>query len=416
MKPNYKLTKFTCFFLYPALAPTFILPPILFVIFRQMYGISYTLLGTLVFVNFGVQLAVDLFFSLCKTKFDYKPLQRGTPLLATAGLLIYGLVPTLLPQYAYAGLILGTVLFSIASGLNEVFLSPTLVAISEGNSEKDMSIMHSLYGYGCAAVALLSTVFLYVFGTESWLYLVLFWAVMPLVAFILFCFSPLPDIVTSEPTSQRSAKQKRIGLALCMVCIFLGSAAENTMTNWVSVYMERTLQIPKSLGDTLGLTAFALLLALTRTVYAKYGRNIYKVLMAGMIGAVVCYLAAGISSSGIVAIASCMLAGICTSMLWPGTLMFMEEKFPNPGVAAYALMAAGGDLGASVAPQGLGIVADTVAASNWASVQSLQSGLSTEQIGIKVGMLCTVLFPLAGILLLLYMKKFFSKINEKAAD
>ena len=188
------------------------------------------------------------------------------------------------------------------------------------------------------------------------------------------------------------------------------------MTNWVSVYMERTLQIPKSLGDTLGLTAFALLLALTRTVYAKYGRNIYKVLMAGMIGAVVCYLAAGISSSGIVAIASCMLAGICTSMLWPGTLMFMEEKFPNPGVAAYALMAAGGDLGASVAPQGLGIVADTVAASDWASVQSLQSGLSTEQIGIKVGMLCTVAFPLAGILLLLYMKKFFSKINEKAAD
>ena len=414
MKPNYKLTKFTCFFLYPALAPTFILPPILFVIFRQMYGISYTLLGTLVFVNFGVQLAVDLFFSLVSIKFDYKPLQRGTPLLATLGLLIYGLVPTFFPQYAYGGLVTGTVLFSVASGLNEVFLSPTLVAISEGNSEKAMSAMHSLYGYGCAAVAIISTAFLYIFGNENWLYLVLFWAVMPLIAFILFCLSPLPDIVTAEPTSRRSAKQKRIGLILCMVCIFLGSAAENTMCNWVSVYMERTLQIPKAVGDIVGLTAFALLLALTRTVYAKYGRNIYKVLVVGMVGAVGCYLAAGLTTSGAVAIGACMLAGICTSMLWPGTLMFMEEKFPNPGVAAYALMAAGGDMGASVAPQGLGIVADTVAASDWASVQSLQSGLSTEQIGIKVGMLCTVLFPLAGIFLLLYMKKFFSKIAEKA--
>ena len=414
MKSNYKLTKFTCFFLYPALAPTFILPPILFVIFRQMYGISYTLLGTLVFVNFGVQLAVDLFFSLVSIKFDYKPLQRGTPLLATLGLLIYGLVPTFFPQYAYGGLVTGTVLFSVASGLNEVFLSPTLVAISEGNSEKAMSAMHSLYGYGCAAVAIISTAFLYIFGNENWLYLVLFWAVMPLIAFILFCLSPLPDIVTAEPTSRRSAKQKRIGLILCMVCIFLGSAAENTMCNWVSVYMERTLQIPKAVGDIVGLTAFALLLALTRTVYAKYGRNIYKVLVVGMVGAVGCYLAAGLTTSGAVAIGACMLAGICTSMLWPGTLMFMEEKFPNPGVAAYALMAAGGDLGASVAPQGLGIVADTVAASDWAAGVSLQSSLSTEQIGIKVGMLCTVLFPLAGIFLLLYMKKFFSKIAEKA--
>jgi len=277
-----------------------------------------------------------------------------------------------------------------------------------------MSAMHSLYGYGCAAVAIISTAFLYIFGNENWLYLVLFWAVMPLIAFILFCLSPLPDIVTAEPTSRRSAKQKRIGLILCMVCIFLGSAAENTMCNWVSVYMERTLQIPKAVGDIVGLTAFALLLALTRTVYAKYGRNIYKVLVVGMVGAVGCYLAAGLTTSGAVAIGACMLAGICTSMLWPGTLMFMEEKFPNPGVAAYALMAAGGDMGASVAPQGLGIVADTVAASDWASVQSLQSGLSTEQIGIKVGMLCTVLFPLAGIFLLLYMKKFFSKIAEKA--
>ena len=416
MNPKYKLTRLTCFFLYPALAPLFILPPILFVAFRQMYGISYTLLGTLVLVNFGVQLGVDLFFSFFKIKFDHKTLLRFTPLLAAIGMLIYGFVPTLFPRYAYAGLVVGTVVFSMASGLNEVFLSPTLVAVSGENSEKDMSIMHSLYGYGSAGVAILSTLFLYVFGSENWLYLVLLWATLPVITFVMLCLSPLPDIVTSKPASQRSAKQKRIGLVLCMVCIFLGSAAENTMTNWVSVYMERTLQLPKMLGDTVGLATFALLLALTRTVYAKHGGDIYKVLMVGMIGAVGCYLAAGLSSSGAVAIVACMLTGICTSMLWPGTLLLMEEKFPNPGVAAYALMAAGGDMGASVAPQGLGIVADTVAASDWAADMSGRLGLSAEQIGIKAGMLCTVLFPLAGIILLIYMKKFFSRISEKAAQ
>ena len=43
-------------------------------------------------------------------------------------------------------------------------------------------------------------------------------------------------------------------------------------------------------------------------------------------------------------------------MLWPGTLILMEEKIPAVGIAGYALMAAGGDFGASIAPQTLGIV------------------------------------------------------------
>ena len=61
--PNYKRTRFTCFFTFPALTPAFVLPPILFATFRQMYGISYTLLGTLVLVNFCTQLGVDLIFA-----------------------------------------------------------------------------------------------------------------------------------------------------------------------------------------------------------------------------------------------------------------------------------------------------------------------------------------------------------------
>ena len=55
---------------------------------------------------------------------------------------------------------------------------------------------------------------------------------------------------------------------------------------------------------------------------------------------------------------ACVALGICTSMLWPGTLILMEEKIPAVGIAGYALMAAGGDFGASIAPQTLGIVVD----------------------------------------------------------
>ena len=144
-------------------------------------------------------------------------------------------------------------------------------------------------------------------------------------------------------------------------------------------------------------------------ISAKYGRNISAVLLAGMVGATVCYLIIGLSNNNILCFAACVLVGLVTSMLWPGTLILMEERIPAPGVAAYALMAAGGDVGASVAPQLLGIVVDNVSTSEWAAGLSAALSLSTEQIGMKVGMLVAGVFPFLGIFLLLYIKHYFKK-------
>ena len=100
-------------------------------------------------------------------------------------------------------------------------------------------------------------------------------------------------------------------------------------------------------------------------------------------------------------------------MLWPGTLILMEEKIPAVGVAAYALMAAGGDFGASVAPQTLGIVVDTIALTEWAKTFGIALSLTPEQVGFKIGMLIAGIFPILGVLLLLYMKNFFQKAKLK---
>jgi len=86
----------------------------------------------------------------------------------------------------------------------------------------------------------------------------------------------------------------------------------------------------------------------------------------------------------------------------------MEEQMPSPGIAAYALMAAGGDFGASIAPQMMGVIVDKVAASGWAGRLSQTLALTAEQIGMKTGMLITALFPLLGIGIVLYMKKYFA--------
>ena len=406
---NYKKTRFACFYTYLATASIFSLPPILFVTFREMYGVSYTLLGTLVLTNFCTQLIVDLIFSFFGKHFNPHTALKVMPVLTSLGLLIYALIPSLFPQAAYAGLLVGTVVFSISAGLCEVLLSPTVAALPSENPERDMSMLHSLYAYGVVTVVVISTVFLQIFGRENWMYLTVFWAILPLGSCVLFCTSPLPAMDLDHGPVSGGAGNRTKGMALCILCIFLGSAAENTMTNWVSGFIENALYIPKAVGDILGLTLFAILLGLGRTLYAKYGKNISSVLLAGMIGAVICYLTAALSPVPVISMIACVLTGICTSMLWPGTLILMEEKYPNPGVAAYALMAAGGDFGASVAPQMMGVVVDSVSASSLAERLSGPLALSTEQIGMKAGILLSAVFPLLGIFLVLYIRKYFRK-------
>lgn len=408
---NFKRTKLACYTAYFTMSSIFCVPPLLFMTFHNLYNISYTLLGTLVLTNFCTQMLVDLIFTLFSKKFNIKKVVRVMPCITSLGLFIYALVPNFFPQYAYIGLITGTIIFSVSAGLSEVLLSPVIAAIPSDNPQKDMSMLHSLYAFGFFTMVVISTLFLKIFGNENWSYLVLLIGTLPLIAAVMFKISPFPNM--SEETSQEKNKEKNknrtIGLALCVGSIFLGSCAENTMSNWISTYMENALNIDKALGDILGMAMFAILLGITRITYAKRGKNISKFLLISMLCAAICYLTISISNNTILSFIACILTGIFTAMLWPGTLILMEEKVKGVGVAAYALMASAGDFGASLAPQLMGIVVDNVSASNFALEMGSTLNLTPEQIGLKVGMLITSIFPILGTVLLIFIIKYFKK-------
>jgi fucose permease len=415
IKTNFKTTKLACYTAYFTMSSIFCVPPILFVTFRELYGISYTLLGTLVLVNFFTQLGVDLFFMAFSRYFNAKITVRIMPIITALGLLIYAVIPTAFPDYAYVGLLVGTVVFSISAGLSEVLLSPVIAAIPSENPQRDMSMLHSLYAFGTFTMIILSTAFLKIFGTARWMYLVAFLALLPIVAAIMFMISPMPDL-NGEASASKSVgnrKQRAIGLALCVACIFFGSCSEVVMSNWISTYMENALGISKVVGDILGAAMFAILLGIARISYAKIGKNITRTLLISMIGAAICYITVGLSSSVGAAFVACILTGFFTSMLWPGTLIMMEEKIPNAGVAAFALMASGGDLGASFAPQLLGVVVDKVSASNFAVSVGNSLNITAEQVGLRVGMLITAIFPIIGIAVVLVIMRYFKKNTQK---
>ena len=282
--PNFKRTKLACYTAYFTMSSIFCIPPLLFVTLRETFGISYTLLGTLVLVNFVTQLGVDLAFTFFSRFFNTKLIVRVMPLITTLGMALYALIPTFLPSFAYGGLLLGTVIFSLSAGLSEALLSPTIAAIPSDNPQRDMSLLHSLYAFGVLTMVIIGTTFLKLFGTESWAYLMLFLAALPVIPAVLFALSPMPDMGghASGGSGMASTKKRTVGLALCVGCIFFGSCAENAMSNWISGYMENALGIDKALGDILGVAMFAVLLGVMRIGYARIGKNIMRVLLLGM--------------------------------------------------------------------------------------------------------------------------------------
>ena len=413
--PNFKRTKFACYSAYFTMSSVFSMPSLLFMTFHGIYGISYTLLGTLILANFITQLSVDLIFTFFTKYFNVEKVIKVMPLITSFGLFLFAFLPMFFSSHAFWGLLVSTIIFSVASGLSEVLLSPVIAAIPSDNPKKDMSLLHSLYAFGVFFVAIVTTVFLKIFGNANWMYLTMFFAVLPIISSVIFFTSPMPKMNENEETKTvktQKTKTRRIGLALCFVCIFLGACVETVMTSWVSTYVETALNIDKALGDIVGISLFAILLGLTRIWFANFGKNIIRMLLVGMIGATVCYLVVGFSPNSIVSLIFCVFTGIFVAMLWPGTLIMMEEKIPHIGVAAFALMAAGGDFGAAVAPQLMGLIVDGVSASSFASDLSLKFGISAEQVGLKAGMIFTSIFSLLGIIIVLVLIRFFKK-NKK---
>lgn len=100
---------------------------------------------------------------------------------------------------------------------------------------------------------------------------------------------------------------------------------------------------------------------------------------------------------------ACGITGICVSMMWPGSLVISSSRVPSGGVFVYAMMAAGGDFGASVGPQLIGSITDSIGASALGESIATALGITTEAVGMKAGMIVGSIFPIIGIILYSYL-------------
>ncbi len=397
MKMNYKYLKAACYTTNISMSVVSNISALLFITFRTLYGISYSLLGLLVVINFTTQLGIDLIFSFFSHKFNIEKTVKFTPILTVIGLVVFSIWPSLFPNNIYIGLVIGTMIFAASGGLVEVLISPVIAAIPADDPDREMSKLHSVYAWGVVGVVIIATLFLYLFGIANWQWLTGAFAVVPLCAAFLFSRTDIPEMETPEKVTGAVEFLKNKGIWLCVAAIFFGGATECTMAQWSSGYLEKAIGIPKVLGDIFGVAMFGLTLGLGRSLYAKFGRKIEKVLLLCTIGATFCYFLAAVSPIPVIGLLACAVTGFCASMLWPGNLVVASGRFGG-SVFIFALMAAGGDFGASVGPQLVGLLTDAVMVNGNAAILAQNLGITVEQLGMKAGMLAGMAFPVLGIL------------------
>ena len=153
---NTKLVRLACYTTGVTMSVVGNLSPLLFITFKTQYGISYSLLGLLVLINFVTQLTVDLIFSFFSHKFNIPLSVKVTPLISILGLVTFAVSPWLFPNAPYIGLVIGTIVFSASSGFAEVLISPVIAALPSENPERDMSKLHSAYAWGVVGCSCLS--------------------------------------------------------------------------------------------------------------------------------------------------------------------------------------------------------------------------------------------------------------------
>jgi len=188
-KRNYQKTLAACYlgFVTQAISANF--APLLFLTFKNTYGITLEKIAMIPMVFYLTQLLVDLAATKFADKIGYRVCVVASQVLSATGLVLMAILPEVF-SVPFAGILTAVILYAIGSGLIEVLVSPIVEACPFENKDGVMSLLHSFYCWGAMGVILGSTLFFSVFGVENWKVLTCIWALIPLYNTFNFMFCP----------------------------------------------------------------------------------------------------------------------------------------------------------------------------------------------------------------------------------
>lgn len=265
---NYKKTLVACYlgFVTQAISANF--APLLFLTFKETYGISLEKIALIPFVFYFTQLLVDFAATKFADKIGYRTCVVASQMLSSLGLILMAILPEIVP-IPFIGILISVVFYAIGSGLIEVLVSPIVEACPFENKDGIMSLVHSFFCWGSMGVILGSTVFFALFGIENWKILTFIWALVPLYNAFNFINCPIERLV-EDGKSMRIRQLLGVPVFWLMIILMIcAGASEATMTQWTSAFTEAALGVSKTVGDLAGPCMFALFMGISRMLYGK---------------------------------------------------------------------------------------------------------------------------------------------------
>lgn len=385
---NYKKTLSACYlgFVTQAIAANF--APLLFLTFKDTYGISLEKIALIPMVFYLAQLLIDLVATKYADKIGYRTCVVASQVLSAVGLACMAFLPEVLPT-PFIGIMISVVLYAIGSGLVEVLVSPIVEACPFENKDGVMSLLHSFYCWGAVGVIIGSTLFFYLFGVENWKILTLIWALVTLYNIFNFIKCPIERLVEDGKSIGIKNLFRTPVFWLMIVLMICSGSSESTMAQWASAFTESALNVPKIIGDLAGPCLFAVFMGISRLLYGKFSEklDLTRVMFICGIMCVGCYLLASLSTIPILGLAGCSICGFAVGIMWPGSISISSQKCPKGGTAMFAFLALAEDLGGTVSPAMVGSISE-IAGDN-----------------LKTGLLAATIFPLILVIALLILKK-----------
>lgn len=355
---NYNMTIKASYVGYVTQAVVCNFAPLLYVSFNRDFGLSLSQISAVSAINFFIQLVVDGLSTKFVDRIGYRISVVAAHAFAAAGLVALGVLPYIMPPFT--GILIAILIYGSGSGLIEVLVSPIVEACPTPRKEAAMSLLHSFYCWGQAAVILVSTAFFAVFGVENWRYMSFIWALLPACNMFLFTAVPINQLGengVSAPLKEILRSPVFWKSALMMTC---AGGSEIAMCQWASAFTESALGVSKTVGDIAGPCAFALLAGSARVLYARMSDRIRLerfMALCSVLG-IFSYLLAALSPLPVLSLVGCALCGFANGVLWPGTFSYASKQYQSGGMALFALLALAGDLGCTLGPITVGFVSD----------------------------------------------------------
>ena len=433
---KYKLTLIAVAFSVLTFAIGINLVPLLFVpIMYGLYEFPWSHMSLLIFISFGTQMIILLACSKIPDKVGLRPILVCTCGMVTLGFILLFLTPIIFGNHIFVGLLLAVIVYGVAAGFLNAMLNPIINSLPFKNKERAMTLFHTSF----AALSILSilgtTLAIYFLPYIRWNFIPLAWAVVPLIALILWTKAPLIALKKKGIESATSADvnssinlahkplttdtKKSSGkktLLLILFAMTVAMASEAILGKGSSAYIDAGLAVPKLIGDLLGPIMFTLFLGLGRLLFGLFGNkhNMRTFMIFGSLTAFVLYVFAALTPIPALGVAAIALSGFAVSLLVPGMITQTGKDYAHGGATIFIILNAAGKIGAAGGPGLFGLLGDIL--STAFGDLHYRLGLTERALGLRAALLICAIFPLVSFILqwILHKKQKKELLAEEA--